>query len=141
MPDYPSVIGAVDAAQVGMGGVLFAEEKQPVMWRMAFLDDIQQCMVTIKNTGGDITNSDLEQAGVLAQADIANNLYDLRDRTLATLNDNIAAISRNRKGALTSDQAGAYLCRLTSLHRRHHQYCHEVSYIKGEVNQMADTLS
>ena len=96
--------------QVGMGGVLFAKGKHPVMWCMTFPDDIQQHMVTIKNTAGDITNSDLEQAGVLAQADITNNLYDLRDRTLATLNDNIAAISWNRKGALTSDQASAYLC-------------------------------
>ena len=116
MPDYPLVIGAVDAAQVGMGGVLFAKGKHPIMWRVTFLDDIQQRMVSIKNTSGDITNSDLEQAGVLAQADVANNLYDLRDRTLATLNNNIAAISWNRTGVHTSDRAGAYLCRLTSLH-------------------------
>ena len=95
VPDYPSVIGAVDTAQVGMGGVLFAKGKHPVMWCTTFLDDIQQCMVTIESTAGDITNSDLEQAGVLAQADITNTLYDLRDCTLATLNDNITAISRN----------------------------------------------
>ena len=95
VPDYPLVIGAVDAAQAGMGGVLFAEGKHPVMWRVTFPDDIQQCMVTIENTAGDITNSDLEQAGVLAQADVANTLYDLRDRTLTTLNDNITAISWN----------------------------------------------
>ena len=124
-----------------MGWVLFAKGKHPIMWCMIFPDDIQQCMVTIENTAGDITNSDLEQAGVLAQADVANNLYDLCDCTLTTLNDNIMAVSRNQKGALTSDLAGAYLCRLTSLHRCHHRYCHEVSYIKGEVNQMADTLS
>ena len=95
MPDYPSVIGAVDAAQVGMGGVLFAKGKHPIMWQMTFLDDIQQHIVAIKNTAGDITNSNLEQAGVLAQADVTNNLYDLRDRTLTTLNDNITAVSRN----------------------------------------------
>ena len=52
-------------------------------------------MVTIENTAGDITNSDLEQAGVLVQADVTNNLYDLHDPTLATLNDSITAISRN----------------------------------------------
>ena len=110
MPDYPSVIGAVDAAQTDMGGVLFAKGKHPIMWHVMFPDDIQQCMVTTENTAGDITNSDLEQAGVLAQADVVNNLYDLRDPTLATLNDNVAAISCNQKGALTSDHAGAYLC-------------------------------
>ena len=65
------------------------------MWCMIFLDDIQQHMVTIENTAGNITNSNLEQAGVLAQANVANNLYDLCDCTLATLNDNITAVSWN----------------------------------------------
>ena len=110
MPNYPSVIGTVDAAQTGMGGVLFAKGKHPIMWHAMLPDDIQQRMVTIENTAGDITNSDLEQAGVLTQANVVNNLYDLRDCTLATLNDNVAAVSRNQKGALTSDGAGAYLC-------------------------------
>ena len=39
VPDYPSVIGAVDTAQVGMEGVLFAEGKHPIMW----------CMTTYSN--------------------------------------------------------------------------------------------
>ena len=79
MPDYPSVIGMVDAAQTGMGGMLFAKGKHPMMWCAMFPDDIQQCMVTIENAAGDITNSDLEQAGVLAHADVTDNLYDLQD--------------------------------------------------------------
>ena len=99
-----------------MGGVLFAEGKHPIMWHAMFPDDIQQRMVTTENTAGDITNSNLEQVGVHAQADVVNNLYDLQDCTLTTLNDNVAAVSRNQKGALTSDHAGAYLCQLTSLH-------------------------
>jgi hypothetical protein len=142
VPDYPSVIGAVDSAKPGMGGVLFAEGEALIMWRAQFPEDIQQWIVSSNNPTGDLTNSDLEQAGVLAQADIANTTYDLRDRRLATLNDNTAAVSRNRKGALTSDQAGAYLCRMTSLHQRHHRYCHVVSYMSGEAQEMAaDTLS
>ena len=32
VPDYPSVIGSVDAAKPGMGGVLFAFGKPPTMW-------------------------------------------------------------------------------------------------------------
>ena len=110
MPDYPSVIGRVDAVQMGMGGVLFAKGKHPIFWHTMFPNDIQQRMVTIENAAGDITNSDLEQAEVLTQADIANNLYDLWDHTLTTLNDNVAAVSWNQKGALTSNCAGAYLC-------------------------------
>ena len=86
-------------------------------------------------------NSDLEQAGVLAQADATNTVFNLCDRMLTTLNDNIAAISHNKKGAITSDQGAAYLCCLTSLHCCHHRYYHKVSHISGEANKMADTLS
>ena len=86
-------------------------------------------------------NIDLEQAGILAHADIAASPYDLRELTLSTLNNNSAAISRNRTGAITSNQVAAYLCRLSSLHRQHHRYCHEVSHIQGLANEMADILS
>ena len=72
---------------------------------------------------------------------MAASLYDLWELTLSTLNDNSAAISRNQKGAITSDQAAAYLCRLSSLHCWHHCYCHEVSHIQGLANEMVDILS
>jgi predicted metal-dependent HD superfamily phosphohydrolase len=92
------------------------------------------------NHAGDITNSNLKQAGVLGQADIAACLFNLRELMLATVNDNVAAVSRNHKGAVTLDQAATYLCQLSSLHRHHHWYYHEVSHIKGLVNAMADFL-
>ena len=141
VPDYPSAIGSVDAAKSGMGGVLFTADQPPLLWCAPFPPDIQSRLISTENPTRDITNSDLEQAGMLAQADVTNTMFDLRDRMLATLNDNIAAISHNNKGAITSDQAAAYLCRLTSLHRCHHRYYHKVSHISGEVNEMADTLS
>ena len=105
---------------MGMGGVLFAEGHAPCLWRAPFPEDIQERIVSFDNPQGDITNSDLEQAGVLAQADIANITFDLRERTLATLNDNTAAISRNKKGTISSDQAAAYLC---------HRYFHKISHM------------
>ena len=108
--NYPCVIRAMDATRTGMGSVLFASSKHPMLWHMTFPEDIQQCIMTTDNPGGDLTNSDLEQTGVLAQANITNNLYDLHDHTLSTLNDNIAAGSHSHKGALTSDQAGTYIC-------------------------------
>ena len=113
----------------------------PLLWRMPFPPNIQSRLVSTENPTGDLTNSDLEQAGVLAQADVTNMVFDLCNRMLATLNDNIAAISHNKKGAITSDQGAAYLCHLTSQHCCHHRYYHEVSHISGEANEMADTLS
>ena len=70
----------------------------------------------MENPTGDLTNSDLKQAGVLAQVDVVASLYDLHELTLATLNDNTAAIACNCKGAITLDQAATYLCHLSSLH-------------------------
>ena len=78
------------------------------------LSDIQGCIVSFDNPLGDPTNSDLEQAGILAQADVAASLYNHQELTLSTLNDNSTVISRNQKGAITSNQAAAYLCRLSS---------------------------
>ena len=72
---------------------------------------------------------------------MAASLYDLRELTLATLNDSITTIAWNWKGAITSDQVAAYLCRLSSLHCRHYRYYHEVSHIQGTVNAMVDILS
>ena len=95
MPDYPSVIGSVDATKLGMGGVLFAPRKPPAMWWASFPEDIQWHIVSTDNATGDLTNSDLEQAGVLTQADMATFLFDIQELTLATLNDHVAAISWN----------------------------------------------
>ena len=93
VPDYPSVIGSVDAAKQGMGGVLFAPGKPPAMWHAHFSEDIQQCSISTANTASDLTNSDLEQASILAHANMATLLFNLWELTLTTLNDNVAAIS------------------------------------------------
>ena len=106
--------------QAGMGGVLFAPGHPPTMWHATFPHDIRESIVSFNNPLGDITNSNLEQASILAQADVAASLYDLRELTLSTLNDNSTTISCNRKGAITSNQAAAYLCHLSSLHCQHH---------------------
>ena len=116
VPDYPSVIGLVDAAKLGMGGILFTPRHPPTLWHATFPSDIQECIISFNNPVGDLTNSDLEQASILAQANVAASLYDLQELTLLTLNVNSAAISQNQKGAITSDQVAAYLCCLSSLH-------------------------
>ena len=96
MPDYPSVIGSVDAAKPGMGGVLFAPRKPPAMWwRVGFPAVIQCHIMSTNNATGDLTSSDLEQARVLAQADVATFLFNLWELTLVTLNNNVATVSQN----------------------------------------------
>jgi hypothetical protein len=120
---------------------VFAPGQPPTLWQAAFPPDVQAHIVSTTNHAGDITNSDLKQAGVLGQANVAASLFDLRELMLVTVNDNLAAVSCNQKGAVTLDQAATYLCWLLSLHRHHYWYYHEVSHIKGLVNAMADFLS
>ena len=137
----PTVLQAVDAAKAGMGGVVFAEGKEPRLWRAPFPPDIQKRVVSEDNPSGDLTNSDLEQAALLAGADVVASLYDVREATIASLSDNTPAISRKHKGAISADAPGAYLCRLSSLHRRHYRYAEETSHIAGDANSMADDAS
>ena len=134
------MIGSIDDTKSGMGRVIFADNKSPILWHAPFPPEIKAHIVSTDNPNGDITNSDLEQAGILAQANVMNMVYNHCDCMLTTLNDNIAAISQNKKGAITSDQSATYLCCLTSLHCHHHWYYHELSHISGEANEMADTL-
>ena len=91
--DYLSVIGSVNAAKLGIGGALFAPSHPPTLWCATFSPEIQQHIILVKNPSGDLTNSDLEQARVLTQVDVAASLYDLCKLTLSTLNDNSAAIT------------------------------------------------
>ena len=141
IPESPRILGACDAAKAGMGGVIFTQDGAPILWRAPFPHDIQSALVSDANPTGDITNSDLEQAGILAQADVACHAYDSREQTMGTLSDNTPAVSRFRKGSVTTDTAAAYLCRLASLHQRYYRYYHEVSYMDGLSNAMADDAS
>ena len=140
VPDTPRASGASDAAKPGMGGVWFTSTG-PILWRTPFLPCIQRRLVSDANPTGDLTNSDLEHAGVIAHADVAAQHFDVREATLSLLNDNITALSRSRRGSVTSDKTAAYLLRLASLHQRHFRYLAHYDYIAGPANVMADDCS
>ena len=52
-----------------------------IVWRVPCPQDIVDCLVTYKNPGGDINNSDLELAGGVFQHYCAADSYDVRERT------------------------------------------------------------
>jgi hypothetical protein len=60
--DMPHYVGYHDAAAEGAGGVWFSlgHQMPPVVWRLAFLPDIAQDVVSLSNPDGSITNSNLE---------------------------------------------------------------------------------
>ena len=73
VPDEPKIVGTTDAARQGMGGVFFDVDGTPCVWRTPFPPEVQQRLVTVENPEGDITNSDLEQAGVICHLDVVAN--------------------------------------------------------------------
>ena len=141
VPQSPSFLGTTDAAKSGMGGVSFDSRNQGDVWRVPFPEDIQAALVSEENPTGSMTNSDLEQAAILMQLEMVALQKGATYATIHTFSDNTSTIARFRKGAISSDRAPAYLCRLASLHQRVHRYCSVVSFINGPENVMADDTS
>ena len=146
VPDvYPATLGACDAAGTGMGGIHFIPDDDgvitPILWREPFPVAISQRLVSFDNPTGDITNSDLELAGSIAQHDILACFADVTERTVHNSYDNTAAMYWQRKGATTTTGPAAFLLRLQALHQRRHRYVPLHDYIPGPANVMADFLS
>ena len=90
---------------------------------------------------GRITNSDLEQAGLVAQAGLMATTHDVTYATIANGSYNTPALSRVGKGAVSSEGPAAHLCNIACMHQRRHRYCHETFFIPGVANIMADDAS
>jgi hypothetical protein len=145
VPDHPIAVGPHDASGEGMGGVwLPAVENsglEPILWRARFPAKISNRLVSFKNPHGDITNSDLELAGLVGHEDVLVQELDCRGRTVVPLSDNTPTVSWTLKGSTTTTGPAGYLLRLHSLHQRHFQYLSKPDYISGPANVMADDCS
>ena len=108
---------------------------------MQFPDDVQRDLVWEANLQATVTNSDLEQAALLAQLDVMTSTHDIRCATLENFCDNTPAVSRARKGAVSSNGPAACLCQIASEHQRLHRCCHRATCLPGPDNVMADDPS
>ena len=141
VPQEPSYLGATDAAKAGMGGVYFDALGHAFLWREPFPDDIQANLVAADNPSGTITNSDLEQAALLAQISLQAIHHELRYVTTSTGTDNTPALSRLLKGSTSCEGPAAHLCNYACRHQRRHRYCHVPFFLPGTANVMADDAS
>ena len=141
IPDNPAAIGACDAAGKGMGGVWFTRENAPSLWQARFPPHVTNNLVTWENPTGIFNNGDFEHLGVLSHLDVIAQHHDVRDATLSLLNDNVTALSRSRKGSVTTTGPAAYLLSMGSLHQRHYRYLPLFDHIHGKANKMADDAS
>jgi hypothetical protein len=150
VPLLPSALGYHDASGSGAGGVWFPTPHlvprcelagRLLLWRYQWPEEIHSRLVTETNPMGSISISDLELAGGLLHLDVLCQQYDIRERTILSKTDNLAALFWQRKGSTTSDKAPPYLLRLFGLHQRLHQYVPRHDYIPGNSNPMADDAS
>jgi hypothetical protein len=141
VPQLPTLLGATDAARAGMGGMYFDHTGQGYYWRHPFPPDVQADLVSAARPNGHVTNSDLEHAALIAQTDVMAHSHDVRYATLENFSDNTPAVSRDRKGAVSSIGPAAYLCQIRSDHQRQHRYLHSTTYLPGPANVIADDAS
>ena len=109
VPQQPTLLGAMDAAKPGVGRVFFDSECKPHVWHHPFPPDVQADLVSFDNPLSHVTNSDLKQAGLIAQADIMCHSHDTRYATLSNISDNTPAVSRFHKGAVSLDTSAVHL--------------------------------
>jgi hypothetical protein len=66
--------------QVGAGGGWMSGKKflPPTVWQLEFPPDIQSRVVSFSNPTGDITNSDLKMAGLLAEFIVLEHIAPLK---------------------------------------------------------------
>ena len=139
----PAFLGTVDACGIGMGGTWLDADAAhpPILWRAQFPPEIVTLLISSDCPTGSITNSDLEQPALVTHPHVLLHHHDVRERTLAVLSDNTAAVSRELRGSTSVNSPSAYLCRLSSLHQRQFRYRLQPSYLPGPLNTMADILS
>ena len=145
VPDHPVAVGPHDASGEGMGGVWLPavtnSNLTPILWRERFPPHITARLVSSSNPTGDITNSDLELAGLVAQQDVLVQTVNCRGRTIAPIGDNTPMVYWHHKGSTTTTGPAASLLRLSSIHQRHFRYLSKAGYLPGLANKMADDCS
>ena len=150
IPLKPSVMGDHDASGAGAGGVWFptstldsrvSTSAPPILWRFEWPKEVQEQLITEANPHGTITNSELELAGGLLHLEAAAQCFDVRERTLLSRTDNLAALFWQRKGSATTTKAPSFLLRQFGIHQRYHRYVPRHDYISGPSNPLADDAS
>jgi hypothetical protein len=150
VPLLPSCLGYHDASGQGAGGVWFPaqglvprglQQRYPIAWRFQWPKEVASQLITEDNPHGTISISDLELAGGLLHLDVLCNTYDVRERTVLSKTDNLAALYWQRKGNATSNKVPPYLLRLFGIHQRIHRYVPRHDYVPGGSNPLADDAS
>jgi hypothetical protein len=117
----PCLYGTTDACGRGMGGIILPPDTSPsappLVWRLRFPPSVQRNLVSMTNSHGTVTNSDLELAATVIQHDAICHNYDVWELTVHTSTDNRATQAWQRKGSTTTNAIPAFLLRLQAIHQ------------------------
>ncbi|KAL7549582.1 hypothetical protein ACHAWF_012848 [Thalassiosira exigua] len=113
---WPDYVGVKDASGHGVGGVVVVIGEGaacvPTVFGMTWPEDIKADIVTLDNTHGRITNSDLEMAGLLLLFLIMEEVcLELRHRHVALFSDNSSIVSWVKRMAARGSRVAAQLLR------------------------------
>jgi len=123
IPSQPNYIGYCDMSKMGAGSVWFGAQKNlpPIVWRMAFPQDIQDRLVSHDNPHGSLSNSDFEMAGLLLHWLVLENLTNLQHAHVATGCDNSPTVAWAHCLISSKDAIAAHLLRALALCMMVHQ--------------------
>jgi len=144
IPDTPEYVGYCDASKLGAGGVWMSGSSflTPTVWRLEFPQDIQDRVVAFSNPTGDITNSDLEMAGLLGEYLVLEHLAPLKLSHAAAWCDNTPTVSWANKMSSSKSMVAARLVRALAMRLHINQASPLVTWsIAGVKNIMADVAS
>ena len=134
-------VGTVDAAKAGRGGVWFTGDGRPILWRLPYLTEIQEQVVSDANPKGLLTNSDLELEGTVVHHWLLGKVASVAGETTYTSCDNTPSVAWRTKGSSTSRAARARLLRLVAGLRRQQRAYHRIGHLAGDLNGMGDDAS
>jgi hypothetical protein len=120
------------------------QQMQPLLWRLAFPEDIKNSVVSLKNPRGTITNSDLELAAeVCAVAVILYHAPIIRHQALGTLCDNTPTVSWITKMASKANTpiSGRLLRGLAILLYCHHAGSLITVHVPGDDNNVGHCIT
>jgi hypothetical protein len=162
VPTTPCVVGTHDASGLGAGGVWLPHPTTvprstalrtaagppshstvgaPILWRTQFPVHVGRALRTFDTPHGTLNNSELELVGAYLHDDVAAQCFDIRERTIRSDTDNLAALFWYRRGSITTSSPTATLLRQHALHQRFHRYLSLKDYVPGVANSMADDAS
>ena len=137
---WPHYIGVKDSSSHGIGGIIMGEGKAciPTLFRIACPEDIKELFHK-----GDITNSDLEMAGLLMIWLVIEEVFPkLRAAHVALFSDNLPTIGWEKCLAARGSLVAMQLVRALTLRLKKAGASPLTSFhISGEENFMTDIPS